>query len=153
LQPLDEELKKSESGKSHLGHVLSRWLSMLRHLMNRKKTDFSIELESFLVTGTSTFAQRYQQQVKPIHVAAYFLLLENCNKEITVQFNNQIQTFFRQYTISEDDYLTICFEFESFRAQESPFEYGRRCWTLFNYPKLFWHSTFSHTKLLGKLAY
>ena len=153
LQPLDEELKKSESGKSHLGHVLSRWLSMLRHLVNRKKTDFAIELESFLVTGTGTFAQRYQRQIKPIHVAAYYFLPESRNKEITAQFDSQIQTFLRRYTTSEDDYSTICFEFESFRAQEPPFEYGRRCWTLVDHPKLFWHSTFSHTKLLGKLAY
>jgi len=29
----------------------------------------------------------------------------------------------------------------------------RRCWTLVNHPKLFWLSTFSHTKSLGKLAY
>src|SRR5579859_5628767 len=50
---------------------------------------------------------------------------------------------------SEDDYSTICFEFESFRAQEPPFEYGRHCWTLVSHPKLFWHSTFSHTRLLG----
>lgn len=153
LQPLNEELKKSESGKSHLGHVLSRWLGMFRHLENRKKIDFAIELESFLVTGIGTFAQRYQRQIKPIHVTAYYFLPESRNKEITAHFDSQIQTFLRQYTTSEDDYSTICFEFESFRAQEPPFEYGRRCWTLVDHPKLFWHSTFSHTKLLGKLAY
>ena len=32
LQPLNKELKKSESGKSHLRHVLSRWLGILEHL-------------------------------------------------------------------------------------------------------------------------
>ena len=32
LQPLNKELKKSESGKSHLGHVLLRWLGILEHL-------------------------------------------------------------------------------------------------------------------------
>jgi hypothetical protein len=74
-------------------------------------------------------------------------------KSITDHFDNQIQTFLRRYTTSAADYETICFEFESFRAQEPPFEYGRRCWTLVTHPKLFWHSTFSHTKLLGKLAY
>jgi hypothetical protein len=61
LQPLDEELRKSESGKSHLGHVLSRWLNILEHLENRKKTDFAIELESFLAPGDGTFAKHYQR--------------------------------------------------------------------------------------------
>ena len=37
LQPLDEELKKSESGKSHLGHVLSRWLRILATFGESKK--------------------------------------------------------------------------------------------------------------------
>ena len=36
LQPLNEELKKLESSKSHLGHVLSRWLGILEHLEDRK---------------------------------------------------------------------------------------------------------------------
>src|SRR5579859_1654934 len=153
LQPLDEELKKSESGKSHLGHVLSRWLGIFEHMENRKKTDFGIELESFLAPGDGTFAQRYQRQIKPIHIAAYYLLPESRTKGIPAHFDSQIQTFLRRYTTSEADYRTICFEFESFRAQEPPFEYERCCWTLIRHPKLFWHSTFSHTQLLGKLAY
>ena len=152
LQPLDEELKKSESGKSHLGHVLSRWLSILEHLEDRKKTDVAIELESFLAPGDGIFAQHYQRQIKPVHIAAYYLLPESLTKGITAHFDSQIQIFLRRYTTSEADYTTICFEFESFRAQEPPFEYGHRCWTLVSHPKLFWHSTFSHTQLLGKLA-
>src|SRR5579859_8004363 len=43
---------------------------MLQHLESRKKTDFAIELESFLVTGTGSFSKRYKRQIKPIHVAA-----------------------------------------------------------------------------------
>ena len=103
--------------------------------------------------GDGAFALRYQRQIKPIHVAAYYLLPETRTKSITEHFDNQIQIFLRRYTTSEADYETICFKFESFRAQEPPFEHGRRCWTLVTHPKLFWHSTFSHTKLLGKLAY
>ena len=33
------------------------------------------------------------------------------------------------------------------------YKYGHRCWSLVSHLKLFWHSTFSHTKVLGKLAY
>ena len=143
----------SESGKSHLGHVLSRWLGILEHLETRKRTDFAIELESFMSPGNGTFALRYQRQIKPIHVAVYYLLPETRNKVIPEHFDTQIQVFFRRYATDAADYEAICFEFESFRAQETPFEPGRRCWTLVNHPKLFWLSTFSHTKSLGKLAY
>src|SRR5579859_2016235 len=153
LQPLDEHLKMSESGKSHLGQVLLRWMGILEHLETRRKTDFAVELGDFMSPGNGTFALRYQRQIKPIHVAAYYLLPETRTKTITEYFDNQIQIFWRRYTTSTADYETICFEFESFRAQEPPFEHGRRCWTLVTHPKLFWHSTFSHTKLLGKLAY
>src|SRR5436190_13040194 len=149
LQPLDEELKRSESGKLHqvmyrrVGLVFSNiWRIEKRH---RTRILFG--------AGDGTFAQCHQRQIKPVHIAAYYLLPESLTKGITAHFDSQIQIFLHRYTTSEADYTTICFEFESFRAQEPPFEYGRRCWTLVSHPKLFWHSTFSHTKLLGKLAY
>src|SRR5579859_2479975 len=115
--------------------------------------DFVIELESFLALGDGTFAQCYQPQIKPIHIAAYYLLPESHAKGTPAYFDSQIQTFLHRYTTSETDYRTICFEFESFRAQEPPFEYEHHCWTLISHQKLFWHSTFSHTQLLSKLAY
>ena len=152
LFKLDEALKMSESGKSHLGHVLSRWLDILEHL-KRKKVDFPDELELFLSTANGPFSQRYQRQIKPIHVAAFYLLPETRNRPLPENLDSQLQSFFHRYTTSEADYRTIIFEFESFRAQESPFEYGRRCWSLVEHPKLFWHSTMSHTTFLGKLGY
>ena len=152
LQHLDEALRMSESGKSHLGHVLSRWLGILDNL-NAKKAEFPNELSTFLLPKDGTFGQRYQRQVKAIHVTAYYLLPENRTKNLPANFEGQIQTFLRQYTSTQADYQTISYEFESFRAQESPFEYGRRCWDLSEHPKLFWHAAMSHTKLLGKLAY
>jgi hypothetical protein len=142
----------SESGKSHLGHVLSRWLGILDNL-NAKKVEFLNELSTFLLPEDGTFGHRYQRQVKPIHVTAYYLLPENRTTNMPANFESQIQTFLRQYTSTQADYQTISYEFESFRAQESPFEYGRRCWDLSEHPKLFWHAAMSHTKLLGKLAY
>src|SRR5436190_330304 len=40
------------------------------------------------------------------------------------------------------------------RAQESPFEYGRRCWDLVEHEKLIWHAAMSHTTFLDiKLRY
>ena len=36
LQPLDEALRMSESGSSHLGHVLPRWMAIAQHFKMRK---------------------------------------------------------------------------------------------------------------------
>jgi len=104
------------------------------------------------VDDDTGFAARYKRQVMPVHIAAYYLLPDTRDKHILENFDSQLQVFFRQCTSSEADYETLCYEFESFRAQEPPFEYGRRCWTLTKNPKLFWHSAMSHTSFLGKLG-
>src|SRR5271155_5396656 len=46
LQPLDEALKMSESGNSHLGHVLPRWITITEHLKMRQ-IDYPDELVPF----------------------------------------------------------------------------------------------------------
>src|SRR5579859_5440985 len=114
--------------------------------------DYPDQLILFMsVDNDIGFAPRYRRQILPLHMAAYYLLPESRTKPIPENFDNQLLGFFRQYTSSEADFETLCYDFESFRAQESPFEYGRRCWTLSKTPKLFWHSAMGHTELLGKL--
>jgi len=99
------------------------------------------------------FSECYKRQIVPIHVAAYYLSSENRTKPITEHDDNQLQAFFRQYTSSEANFGTLCFEFECFRAQESPFEPGHRCWTLSKTPKLFWHAAMILSPLIAKLGY
>jgi hypothetical protein len=153
LQPLDEALKMSESGNSHLGHVLPRWMGIAEHL-GMRKIDYPDDRIPFMSIDNATgFAQRYRRQILLLHIAAYYLLPESRTKPIPENFDNQLQGFFRQYTSSETNFEMLCHEFESFRAQESPFEYGRRCWTLSKTPKLFWHAAMAHATILGKLAY
>src|SRR5271170_7795699 len=65
LKPIDERLKMSESGKSHLGHVLNRWMDFLKHL--REKRSEIDDLEMF-ISADGAFAQRYARQVLPIHI-------------------------------------------------------------------------------------
>ena len=152
LQPLDEALRMSESGNSHLGHVLPRWMDIAEHLEMRK-LDHPEALTLFMsVDNDKGFAARYKRQVMPIHIAAYYLLPEYRHKPIPENFDSQLQVFFRQCTSTEDEYETLCYEFESFRAQVAPFEPGRRCWTLLKNPKLFWHAAMSHTTFIGKLG-
>jgi len=153
LQLLDEALKMSEAGGPHLGHVLPCWMAIAEHL-GMRKMDYPNELILFMSVNNDTgFAARYRRQILPLHIAAYYLLPESRTKPIPENFDNQLLAFFRQYTSSEADFETLCYEFESFRAQESPFEYGRRCWTLSKTPKLFWHAAMVHSTVLGKLGY
>ena len=153
LQPLDEALRMSESTDSNLGHVLPRWMAIAEHLKT-KTTDYPDELASFMAIDNETgFSHRYKRQIIPLHIVAYYLLPETRNKDITEYFDNQLQAFFRKISSSEADHETLCYEFESFRAQEPPFECGRRCWSLVKSPKLFWHAAMSHTTSLGKLGY
>jgi len=100
------------------------------------------------VDSDTSFAYRYKRQIMPIHVAAYYFLPETRTKPIPENFDNQLQVFFRQSTSSEADYEQLCYEFESFRAQESPFEYGHRCWSLAKSPKQGWKSVGSTPGIL-----
>jgi len=155
LQPIDERLRMSESGKSHLGHVLNRWKDILKHL-EVKKIEHQ-ELSTFISNGG--FAQRYTRQVLPIHITAYYLMpqttvndIKNDNRAIPLAFEQQITGFFCRYSSSEDDAKTLIREFMSFRAQETPFETLRQCWEEWEDAWLFWCNAAGHAKFLGKLA-
>ena len=124
LQLLDEVLKMSESGNSHLGHVLLRWMDIAEHL-GMRKMDYPDDLIPFMSIDHATgFAQCYGHRILPLHIAAYYLLPESRTKPIPENFNNQLQGFFHQYTSSKTNCETLCHEFESFRVQESLFQYG-----------------------------
>src|SRR5579859_3042099 len=128
-------------------------MAIAEHLEMRK-LDYPELMTSFMSVDNDTgFAHRYKRQIMPLHIAAYYLLPETRNKPIPENFDSQLQVFFRQFTSPEADYENLCYEFKSFRAQESPFEYGRRCWSVSKNPKLFWHSAMSHTTIIGKLGY
>jgi len=96
LQPIDECLKMSESGKSHLSHVLHHWMDLLKHLEVKKRE-----------IGDLGFTR----QVLLIHVVAYYLMplttlrdIQNpdrANATIPLNFEQQIVGFFCQYTFSD----------------------------------------------------
>jgi hypothetical protein len=77
LRPIDEALKMSESGSAGLGHVLTRWKTILAHLKNME-TEYD-SLQSFLSPG-GIFFQRYERQVKDIHIVAFYLSPETLPK-------------------------------------------------------------------------
>jgi hAT family C-terminal dimerisation region len=143
LQPIDERLRMSESGKSHLGHVLNRWAGILQ-TMRRKSVEHQ-ELETFISDEGGPFMERYRKQVLPIHIVAYYLMpettisdIENAFAPIPVDFEKKIMDFFRRYSSSDEEYKKMSREFNFFRTQQSPFESVRQCWEEYKDPNLFW---------------
>ena len=131
LQPIDERLRMSESGKSHLGHVLHRWKDLFKHL--RAKSIEHEELDAFVSRGG--FKHRYNLQVLPIHIVAFYLMPEtiindirNNSTAIPLEFEEKITSFFRRYSSSNDNTKLLIREFMTFRAQQPPFKPLRQCW-------------------------
>ena len=159
LKPMDVLLKMSESGQSHLGHVLNRWMDFLKHL--REKRVEIDELDMF-ISANGTFSQRYTRQVLPIHIVAYYLMPETtlCDRQhpdrtkasIPVHMEQQITAFFRRYTSSEADAKILIREFLCFRAQQPPFEPARIFWEESGNPSLFWDLAMGDTHFLSRIA-
>jgi hypothetical protein len=156
LQPIDERLRMSESGKSHLGHVLNRWADILKTL--RTMSIEHQELATFISEG-GPFMERYCKQVLPIHIVAYYLMpetalsdIENDFAPIPIEFEKKIIDFFRRYSSSDEEYKRMSREFNFFRSQQSPFESARQCWEEYKDPYLFWHFARGLAPTLAKLA-
>jgi Protein of unknown function (DUF 659)/hAT family C-terminal dimerisation region len=151
LFPIDEALKMSESGKANIGQVFHSWMDITKHLRDATR-QYPDELEVFMLPE-GAFSQRYRRQILDIHIVSYYLLPENRTQSITLQFDQQITAFFNRYSSSPEEAATLHAEFDSFRAQFTPFESARRFWSHTENPKLFWHSASSHTQFLGQLAF
>jgi hAT family C-terminal dimerisation region len=157
LQPIDERLRMSKSGKSHLGHVLNRWADILKTL--RTMSIEHQELETFISEG-GPFMECYRNQVLPIHVVAYYLIpetalcdIDNDFAPIPIEFEKKILDFFRRYSSSEEECKHMSREFNFFRSQQSPFETARQCWEEYKDPYLFWHFASGLALALAKLAF
>ena len=156
LQPsIDERLRMSESGKSHLGHVLHRWKDLFKHL--RTKSIEHEGLTAFLSHGG--FDHCYNLQVLPVHIVAFYLMpkttvndIRNNSTAIPLEFEEKITSFFRQYASSNDNAKLLIREFMTFRAQQPPFEPLRQCWEESDDPWLFWCNAVGLANNLGNLA-
>ena len=153
LEPIDEGLKMSESSKTHLGHVLHRWMNFLKHLQ-RKVKDFP-ELKEFISPRNpkekGTFPYRYNRQVAPIHVLAYFLRPDTTQLPISAEHEEIIYDFFKQYTRSQDEETTLCQEFQAYRGKLEPFTPDRVCWRYSQNPRLFWSNVVGN-QMFAKIA-
>jgi Protein of unknown function (DUF 659)/hAT family C-terminal dimerisation region/BED zinc finger len=155
LKPIDECLRMSESGKSHLGHVLHRWKDILKHLRNRSWENE--EIKSFVEEGG--FMARYNRQVFAIHITAFYLMPATaindiCNDSIALPINFEIQItdFIKRYSPSAEAAKAAVREFMLFRTQQPPFEPVRQCWQEHEDAHLFWTIGMGLAKNIGTIA-
>jgi hypothetical protein len=149
LEPIDEQLKMSESSKGHLGQVLQRWIEILKHL-KCKETDIP-ELTEF-VKEDGTFAKRFKRQVVPIHILAYYLHPDNVNVPMTAEHEMICFKFLENFLPIRQDLHTAWAELQQFRGQVAPFIKSRPCWIFGDKPHLFWVSMKIHAPILGNIA-
>lgn len=149
LEPIDTKLRMSESSKTHLGMVFDGWKNILSHLVRAKRSYPC--LDGFLMQDGG-FAKRYQRQVLPIHITAYYLTPTNITTPLDLQHEAKIYQIFQQYTDSVQEYQLLREEFLHYRNQLHPFTSDRPCWLDSNNPRIFWLQQLEYTQLIGKLA-
>src|SRR4030095_3554064 len=149
LEPINEKLKMSESSKGHLGHVLQRWIEILRHL-KLKETAIS-ELVDFNKEN-GTFVKRFKRQVAPIHILAYYLRPGNIKTPITAEHEMICFKFIERFISDPEDFQTAWAEFQQFRGQVAPFDRNRPAWGFIDKPHFFWMNMRTHAPVLGNLA-
>jgi hypothetical protein len=106
LEPLDKAIRISESNKAHLGMVVDRWASILKHL-KAMTIDFPV-LNQFVL---GQFLNRFKLHIHPIHQVAFYLDPQNIKASIDSSNESIIFDFFRKYTHTEDDAESLMMEF------------------------------------------
>lgn len=149
LEPIDEQLKMSESSKGHLGQVLQRWIEILKHLKS-KEMDIP-ELTEF-VKEDGIFAKRFKRQVIPIHILAYYLRPDNIDIPMTAEHEMICFKFLEKFLPNTQDLHTAWAELQQFRGQIAPFIKSRPCWIFGDKPHLFWVNMKVHAPVLGNIA-
>jgi hypothetical protein len=152
---ISEQIKMSESDRTHVGHVRKRWELIEQHL------EKCSELGTFRVPGRQieasqfvrTCQERRKTQLRSIHLVAYYLLPETVLQKIspTEEELATIISFFETYA-HPVDIETIRLEFANFRSRFYPFSSSSKTWDLASKPLAFWKEMTISSPELGHLA-
>ena len=148
LQPLDEAVRMSESNLAGLRTVIPRWEIIHQHLSVHAR-DFP-ELQTFLEPNEG-FKKRYNRQIIPLHVVAFYLLPKNRQLNFDSNYQTQLFDFFAQYAKTEAETIVLREEYCYYISQMRPFSITNLCWKHEEDPVGFWLIT-SISSLLGRLA-
>lgn len=121
----------SESNRSNISYVYPRWLQIELHLENIANSlnvfvadireyldEVGTEMKSNREVEKKGFTWQRNRQLTPIHIAAYFLHLENYHVSITVKQQSQLRGLSKRFTSNHNNALE---QFLDFRERSSCF--------------------------------
>jgi hypothetical protein len=132
----------SESEKSHVGRVYSRWIDIKSHLEHLIPTHSSIQ------PLLAIFESRLHTQIMPIHLVAYYLDPSNAlHRHYTHEEFDSIIKFISHYGGEEAKS-----QFALFLVKEGHFRRHHEAWSLSDRPLLFWALLYPFAPELSRLA-
>ena len=122
LQPVHEAQKKSESSKSHLGHVLARWDSIRTKWQAMRESGQYPRLEMIFANDeASIWAKRHKKQQTDLTWLAWVLDLGNDKRStLDASHMSKILGLLKQHT-REEKHTEVIEDFFSFRDCEGKF--------------------------------
>ena len=136
----------SESGRSHLGLVVGRWIQV-NNIIERYKTTIPA-LQSF---KTNQFLPRFHRQVNDMHWAAHFLMPKHATSDIILERQQSMFKFLQRYT-NDNRFAILRSEFFAFRNKTGLFAPTAACWQDTDNPLLFWQTQGMFGGVLARLA-
>jgi hypothetical protein len=99
-----------------------------------------------------TLQARYNRQVRPIHIVAFFLDPMNLSTKLDQTQDTQLWQFFARHSSSPSEAKAMQVEFLHFRRQHRPFHLTRKCWNHADDPYVFWLMATEFTDFVVPLA-
>jgi hypothetical protein len=138
LKPIHRVQKMSEANRANISYVYPRWMEIELHLhqIANSKNAFAADIHGYLNgIDKKSWTRRRNKQLKPIHLAAYFLHPDNYHVPITSEQQLEMRELFKRHTL---DYETALDQFFDFRAQSDSFGKAGGSWDHTSKPGLFW---------------
>jgi hAT family C-terminal dimerisation region len=154
LQPVHEVQKKSESGKSHLGHVIARWNSIRTKWLTMRESGQYPQVEAiFAGDETSIWTRRYKKQQNDLTWLAWVLDPGNDDRStVDASRMSNILSFLKEHTPTES-HTKVIEDFFAFRDCEGKFGGWRDFWKEYkDKPLLFWKVVAGEAPHLSALA-
>jgi hypothetical protein len=153
LQPAYEVQKKSESCKSHLGHVLARWDSIRINCQTMRESGQYPQVEMiFAGNETSIWTKRHKKQQNDLTWLAWVLDPGN-DKRSTVNADcmSNMLGLLKKHTPG-DKHIGVVEDFFAFRDCEGKFARWRDFWKEYgDKPILFWKVELLVKRLISRL--
>ena len=135
---MHELQRTSEDNKATLSYVFERWQKISSYLYTfaNSCSSFADDINRFIIHKEKMpWKARFDRQITPLHVAAYYLQPQHFNSDILPTLQDQILDLLKAYI---PDFSTAYKQFFDFRLQRNAFQPSSRSWTMVDDPVIFW---------------